>query len=77
MSTPTSLWSGSDVHLCEPGVVRSPAGREPAMLLRENRRRAGSMGTVEPFALDGAIVSIQLRALPDGKVDTLVTVNSR
>lgn len=37
-SAPRALWSGSDVHLCEPGVVRSPDGKRLAMLLRENRR---------------------------------------
>ena len=25
-STPDVVWSGSDVHLCEPGFVRSPRG---------------------------------------------------
>jgi len=35
---PKSVWSGSDIHLCEPGVVRSPDGRVLAALLRENRR---------------------------------------
>jgi len=37
-SAPRALWQGSDVHLCEPGVVRSPDGKRLAMLLRENRR---------------------------------------
>jgi hypothetical protein len=37
-SPPRPIWSGSDVHLCEPGVVRSPDGRTIALLLRENRR---------------------------------------
>ncbi|HZW11117.1 MAG TPA: sialidase family protein [Phycisphaerales bacterium] len=32
------IWSGSDVHLCEPGVVVSPDGGTLALLLRENRR---------------------------------------
>lgn len=41
-SAPDLLWSGSDVHLCEPGVVRSPDGKRLAMLLRENARRKGS-----------------------------------
>jgi len=41
-SEPRSLWSGSDVHLCEPGVVRSPDGKQLAMLLRENRRKRNS-----------------------------------
>lgn len=37
-SAPKPLWSGQDVHLCEPGAVRSPDGRTLAVLLRENRR---------------------------------------
>lgn len=37
-SAPREIWHGSDVHLCEPGVVRSPDGRQLAALLRENRR---------------------------------------
>jgi len=40
-------------------------------------RRDGSVERVGPFALDGAIVLIQLRAMPDGTVETLVSVNSR
>jgi len=39
---PESVWSGSEVHLCEPGVVRSPDGKQLAVLLRENRRRKNS-----------------------------------
>lgn len=39
---PRSLWAASEVHLCEPGVLRSPDGLELAMLLRENRRRRHS-----------------------------------
>lgn len=35
---PTVVCTGSDVDLCEPGVVRSPDGQRLAMLLRENRR---------------------------------------
>lgn len=41
-SAPRALWSGSDVHLCEPGFVRSPDGKELALLLRENRRKQES-----------------------------------
>jgi hypothetical protein len=36
---PTRVWSGSDLNLCEPGVIRSPDGRQLAALLRENSRR--------------------------------------
>ncbi|MFM7243818.1 MAG: cytochrome c peroxidase [Planctomycetaceae bacterium] len=39
---PRSIWSSTDVHLCEPGVIRSPDGRRLAMLLRENARRKNS-----------------------------------
>lgn len=39
---PEEIWRGADVHLCEPGAVRSPDGRSIALLLRENRRRAES-----------------------------------
>ena len=41
-SEPETLWSDADLHLCEPGVIRSPDGRTLAMLLRENRRRSTS-----------------------------------
>jgi hypothetical protein len=35
---PRMLFSSETVHLCEPGVVRSPDGKQLAMLLRENTR---------------------------------------
>tara|TARA_Y100000589_G_scaffold315394_1_gene338898 strand:- start:1688 stop:3370 length:1683 start_codon:yes stop_codon:yes gene_type:complete len=41
-SAPESVWSGQDVHLCEPGVIRSPDGSTLAILLRENSRRRNS-----------------------------------
>ncbi len=37
-SAPRAIWSGSDIHLCEPGVVFSPDHKAIALLLRENRR---------------------------------------
>ena len=39
---PTTIWTGAGVHLCEPGVVRSPDGVRLAMLLRENSRTRNS-----------------------------------
>lgn len=39
---PRSIWSGSDIHLCEPGAVQSPDGSTLALLLRENRRARNS-----------------------------------
>jgi hypothetical protein len=41
-SYPETIVSRSDIHLCEPGSVRSPDGREIAVLLRENARRRNS-----------------------------------
>lgn len=41
-ASPRALYSSSDVHLCEPGTVRSPDGGTLAMLLRENSRRRQS-----------------------------------
>lgn len=41
-SSPTSIAKRRDVHLCEPGFVRSPDGRQIAVLLRENSRRRNS-----------------------------------
>jgi len=35
---PTVVFRSSDIHLCEPGVIRSPNGKHLAVLLRENRR---------------------------------------
>ncbi len=41
-SAPKSIWTGSDIHLCEPGSIRSPDGKQIAVLLRENSRTRNS-----------------------------------
>jgi BNR repeat protein len=41
-SEPEPIFASSDVHLCEPGAVRSPDGKQIAVLLRENSRRKNS-----------------------------------
>jgi hypothetical protein len=41
-SDPETIWSGSDIHLCEPGIIRSPNGKQLAILLRENARKRNS-----------------------------------
>lgn len=41
-SAPEAVYKASEVHLCEPGVIRSPDGRTLAALLRENSRRRNS-----------------------------------
>lgn len=39
---PSPVYSSSDLHLCEPGAIRSPDGKTLMVLLRENRRVANS-----------------------------------
>jgi len=37
-SEPRALFTSNEVHLCEPGQVRSDDGKQIAVLLRENKR---------------------------------------
>lgn len=60
-SPPRTLWAQSDIHLCEPGVIRSPDGGELAMLLRENRRARNSHVM---FSRDEAATWTEPRELP-------------
>jgi len=41
-SFPEGFYSNSAVHLCEPGIIRSPDGKQLAALLRENSRTKNS-----------------------------------
>lgn len=41
-SAPEAILARSDVHLCEPGLIRSPDGKQLAVLLRENSRTRNS-----------------------------------
>ena len=41
-SYPEVVFQSSEVHLCEPGCIRSPDGKRLAVLLRENSRRKNS-----------------------------------
>ena len=41
-SRPEVVFKSSEVHLCEPGFIRSPDGKQIAVLLRENLRRKNS-----------------------------------
>jgi hypothetical protein len=41
-SYPEVVYQSSEVHLCEPGCIRSPDGKQLAVLLRENARRKNS-----------------------------------
>ncbi len=41
-SKPTAIFAADSIHLCEPGLVRSPDGHQLAVLLRENTRTHNS-----------------------------------
>lgn len=41
-SEPTVITEHPEAHLCEPGLIRSPDGRQMAVLLRENSRKFNS-----------------------------------
>lgn len=78
-SEPDTVWTGSDIHLCEPGLVRSPDGQTLAVLLRENRRRQWSHLMLsrdegatwsDPFPLNHALTGDRhtARYLDDGRL---------
>lgn len=60
-SDPQAVFQSSDVHLCEPGCIRSPDGKRMAVLLRENARRKNSHVI---FSDDEAKTWSQPRELP-------------
>jgi BNR repeat protein len=60
-SRPAAIYSSSEVHLCEPGLIRSPDGRQLAVLLRENARRKNSHII---FSNDEGVTWTQSRELP-------------
>ena len=41
-SFPEAVYESNQVHLCEPGVIHSPDGKQLAVLLRENARKKNS-----------------------------------
>ena len=41
-SFPEEIYQSREIHVCEPGVIRSPDGNQIAVLLRENSRRDNS-----------------------------------
>jgi hypothetical protein len=76
---PEAIHRAAEVHLCEPGLVRSPDGRQLAILLRENSRRRNShimfsddeAGTWSPpRELPGALTGDRHvgRYAPDGRL---------
>jgi lysophospholipase L1-like esterase len=76
---PEEIYESGEVHLCEPGVIRSPDGTQLAILLRENRRRQNSHvifsddeGTTwtEPREVPAALTGDRHTAVygPDGRL---------
>ncbi|MCX8160756.1 MAG: glycoside hydrolase [Candidatus Saccharicenans sp.] len=78
-SFPEPIWEGQEIHLCEPGLVRSPDGKKLAALLRENRRVANSQVIFSidegktwsaPSSLPAALTGDRhvAKYLPDGRL---------
>jgi len=78
-SFPEAIFKSEQVALCEPGAVRSPDGRQLAVLLRENRRGRNShvifsrdegRSWTEPRELPGALCGDRHtgRYGPDGRL---------
>lgn len=61
-SFPEAIFGASDFHVCEPGIIRSPDGRQLAALLRENARRRNAQII---FSNDEGQTWSAPRALPD------------
>jgi hypothetical protein len=60
-SEPQEIFKSDQIHLCEPGLIRSPDGKQIAVLLRENRRVRNSHVI---FSNDEARTWTQPRELP-------------
>jgi len=60
-SYPAEILKGSRVHLCEPGIIRSPDGNQLAVLLRENSRTRNSWII---FSEDEGLTWTEPRELP-------------
>jgi len=78
-SPPEVVTTHPQAHLCEPGAVRSPDGRQLCVLLRENSRQLNSMVIfsddegetwTDPVELPGALTGDRHQAAygPDGRL---------
>jgi hypothetical protein len=78
-SQPEEIFHSKDVYLCEPGAVRSPDGKEIAVLLRESKRvrnshiifsRDEGKTWTAPRELPGALTGDRhmARYAPDGRL---------
>ncbi|MCB0686109.1 MAG: exo-alpha-sialidase, partial [Saprospiraceae bacterium] len=61
-SFPEVIYENSIIHLCEPGIIRSPDGKQLAVLLRENSRRLNSFII---FSNDEGVTWTPPRELPN------------
>jgi len=78
-SEPVAIITHAHAHLCEPGIIRSPDGRQMAMLMRENSRQFNSFVSfsgdegqtwTEPRELPGALTGDRHvgKYAPDGRL---------
>ena len=78
-SAPTVIATHAQAHLCEPGIIRSPDGRQIAVLLRENSRTLNSFvifsndegqSWTQPVQLPGALTGDRHtgKYAPDGRL---------
>jgi hypothetical protein len=78
-SEPQEIFKSDRIHLCEPGLIRSPNGKQIAMLLRENRRARNSYVMIsndeaktwsEPLELPGSLTGDRHtgKYSPDGRL---------
>ncbi len=78
-SEPEAIAEHPAAHLCEPGLIRSPDGKQIALLLRENSRKMNSFVTFsddegetwsEPRQLPGSLTGDRHtgRYAPDGRL---------
>jgi len=78
-SNPEGIFSSDEIHLCEPGYIRSPEGNQIAVFLRENARRKNSHVIfsddegetwTQPRELPNALTGDRhvLRYAPDGRI---------
>jgi hypothetical protein len=78
-SEPREIFKSEQIHLCEPGFIRSPNGKQIAVLLRENKRARNShvifsnneaKTWTEPRELPGALTGDRHvgKYAPDGRL---------
>ncbi|KAA0217546.1 MAG: exo-alpha-sialidase [Leptolyngbya sp. PLA3] len=87
-SQPESVLARSDIHLCEPGAIRSPEGDQLAVLLRENSGARRShiifsndegLTWSDPVELPASLTGDRhtLKYAPDGRIVCTFRDNSR